>query len=177
MRYLREPVLAHPAQKLILEEYLQRIDAAEKQVGRIEKQMLMLLETWKRRPLVEAAMVVIAEIGDFRRFKHPKQLMAYLRPSPKGQNTGACSSVVPCEHVVRRLNQHLFCGKAALECGDAVSAFRAPTGSDALQGATRNPLQHFILAAEGLLFRAQPRNKPRYFHSNFLPIFAPKYEV
>jgi len=27
---------------------------------------------------VEAAMVVIAEIGDFRRFKHSKQLIAYL---------------------------------------------------------------------------------------------------
>jgi len=56
MRYLRELVLPHPAQKLILEEYLQRIDAAEKQVKRIEEQMLMLLETWRRRPLVEAAM-------------------------------------------------------------------------------------------------------------------------
>lgn len=89
MRYLRELVLPHPAQKLILEEYLQRIDAAEKQVMRIEEQMLMLLETWKRRPLVEAAMgfrgfkevaamVIIAEIGDFRRFEHPKKLMAYL---------------------------------------------------------------------------------------------------
>jgi transposase len=100
MRYLRELVLAHPAQKLILEEYLQRIDAAEKQVGRIEKQMLMLLETWKRRPLVEAAMgfrgfkevaamVVIAEIGDFRRFKHPKQLMAYLGLVPSEDSTGS----------------------------------------------------------------------------------------
>jgi len=45
MRYLRELVLSHPSQKLILEEYLQRIDAAEKQVKRIEEQMLMLLET------------------------------------------------------------------------------------------------------------------------------------
>lgn len=89
MRFLRELVLPHPAQKLILEEYLQRIDAAEKQVKRIEDQMLMLLKTWKRRPLVEAAMgfrgfkevaamVIIAEIGDFRRFEHPKKLMAYL---------------------------------------------------------------------------------------------------
>jgi hypothetical protein len=76
----------------------------------------------------------------------------------------------------------LFCGKAALECGDAVSALKAPrergvalnegsrpTGSDALQGATRNPLHHFILAAEGLFFRAQPRKKPRPFPLNFSP--------
>jgi len=88
-RFLRELVLPHPAQKLILEEYLQRIDAMERQVARIEEQMLLLLAEWKRRPLVEAfmafrgfqavaAMVLVAEIGDFRRFAHPKQLMAYL---------------------------------------------------------------------------------------------------
>jgi hypothetical protein len=29
MRYLRELVMAHPSQKLILEEYIQRIDALE----------------------------------------------------------------------------------------------------------------------------------------------------
>ena len=32
MRYLRELVLAHSSQKLILEEYIQRIDALEKQI-------------------------------------------------------------------------------------------------------------------------------------------------
>ena len=99
MRYLRELVLAHPAQKLILEEYLQRIDAATKQIKRIEEQMLMLLETWKRRPLVEAAMgfrgfkevaamIIISEIGDFKRFEHPKKLMAYLGLVPSEESSG-----------------------------------------------------------------------------------------
>jgi transposase len=99
MRYLRELVLAHPAQKLILEEYLQRIDSATKQVERIEEQMRLLLKTWSRRPLVEAvmgfrgfkevaAMVIVSEIGDFRRFKHPKQLMAYLGLVPSEESSG-----------------------------------------------------------------------------------------
>ena len=39
MRYLRELVLAHSSQKLILEEYIQRIDALEKQIQRIVDQM------------------------------------------------------------------------------------------------------------------------------------------
>ncbi len=99
MRYLRELVLARPAQKLVLEEYIQRIDALVKQIERIEGQMLLLLKTWSRRPLVEAAMgfrgfqevaamVIISEIGDFRRFKHPKQLMAYLGLVPSEDSSG-----------------------------------------------------------------------------------------
>jgi len=71
----------------------------QKKHGLAKEQMLMLLETWRRRPLVEAAMgfrgfkevaamVVIAEIGDFRRFKHPKQLMAYLGLVPSEESSG-----------------------------------------------------------------------------------------
>ena len=99
MRYLRELVLAHPSQKLILEEYLQRIDSAVKQIERIEEQMKQRLETWTRKPLVEAvmgmrgfkmiaAMVLVSEIGHFGRFEHPKQLMAYLGLTPFEESSG-----------------------------------------------------------------------------------------
>jgi len=100
MRYLRELVLPHPVQKLVLEEYLQRIDLAVLQVDRIDEQMGRLLATWSRRPLVEAvmglrgfqqtaAMVVISEVGDFTRFAHPKQLMAYLGLVPTEDSSGS----------------------------------------------------------------------------------------
>ena len=99
MRYLRELVLAHSSQKLILEEYIQRIDALEKQIQRIVDQMEKLLKTWQRRPMVEAlmgmrgfqlvaAMVTVSEIGCFSRFKHPKQLMAYLGLVPSEESSG-----------------------------------------------------------------------------------------
>lgn len=99
MRYLRELVLPTPAQKIVLEEYLQMIDAAVKQVMRYEEQMLELLKSWQRRPLVEAvmgfkgfkevaAMVIVSEIGDFKRFKHPKQLMGYLGLTPSEESSG-----------------------------------------------------------------------------------------
>jgi len=99
MRFLRELVLPHPAQKLILEEYLQRIDIAVAQVERIEEQMGRLLKTWHRRSLVEAvmglrgfqqtaAMVIVSEIGDFTRFDHPKKLMAYLGLVPSEESSG-----------------------------------------------------------------------------------------
>ena len=99
MRYLRELVLADPAQKLILEEYLQRIDSAKQQIERIEAQMEHLLQTWSRKPLADAlmgfrgfkrtaAMVLVSEVGDFKRFKHPKQLMAYLGVIPSEDSSG-----------------------------------------------------------------------------------------
>ncbi|QBG45878.1 transposase [Verrucomicrobia bacterium S94] len=56
MRYLRELVMPERAQKMVMEEYLLRIDAATAQVGRIDHQMELLLQTWSRRPFVEALM-------------------------------------------------------------------------------------------------------------------------
>jgi transposase len=89
MRYLRELVLPHPAMKIILEEYLQGIDAAHERVQRIEASMLTLLETWRLKPAVQAlmafrgfqlvaAMITVSELGDIHRFAHPRQLMTYL---------------------------------------------------------------------------------------------------
>ena len=89
MRYLRELVLPHPAMKVILEEYLQGIDAAHQRVQRIEASMLALLETWRLKPAVQAlmafrgfqlvaAMITVSELGDIHRFAHPRQLMTCL---------------------------------------------------------------------------------------------------
>ena len=89
MRYLRELVLAHPAMKVILEDYLCAIDAAHERVGRCETAMKDLLAGWQLRPAVEglmgfkgfqvvAAMITVSELGDIHRFEHPRQLMAYL---------------------------------------------------------------------------------------------------
>lgn len=99
MRYLRELVLPDPAQKLVLEEYLQRVDASAAQVERIEGQMNLLLGGWQRRKFVEAlqgfrgfqmvaAMVVASELGDLMRFDHPRQLMAYLGLVPDEDSSG-----------------------------------------------------------------------------------------
>ena len=99
MRYLRELVLPDPAQKIVLEEYLQRIDSAVQQVARIERQMEQLLQGWSRRDFVKAlqgfrgfqliaSMVVTGELGDLLRFDHPRQLMAYLGLVPRESTSG-----------------------------------------------------------------------------------------
>jgi transposase len=88
-RYLRELVLPHPAQRVVLEDAIATIGTAEERIGRLEEQMHALLESWPMKPVVEAvmgmrgfavvgAMVLVSELGGAWRFDHPRQLMAYL---------------------------------------------------------------------------------------------------
>lgn len=99
MRYLRELTLPHAAMKVVLEEYLQAIDAAGERIERLEVHMKALLEDWHMRPVVlalmglrgyqtVAAMITVSEIGDIHRFAHPRQLMAYLGLVPSESSSG-----------------------------------------------------------------------------------------
>lgn len=99
MRYLRELILPHPAMKIVLEEYLQCIDAAAERIDRLEVHMKALLEEWHLKPVVlalmgfkgyqtVAAMITVSEIGDIHRFTHPRQLMAYLGLVPSESSSG-----------------------------------------------------------------------------------------
>ena len=98
-RYLRELVLAHPAMKVILEEYLQAIGAAGERVARCEGAMRDLLEQWRLEPAVRAlmamkgfqtvaAMILVSELGEVHRFAHPRKVMAYLGLVPS-ENTSS----------------------------------------------------------------------------------------
>lgn len=99
MRYLRELILPHPAMKIVLEEYLQCIDAAAERIERLEEHMKALLDEWHMKPVVlalmgfkgyqtVAAMITVSEIGDIHRFPHPRQLMAYLGLVPSESSSG-----------------------------------------------------------------------------------------
>ena len=96
-RYLRELVLPHAAQRVVLEDAIAAIAAAGERIGRLEDQMHALLESWPLKPVVEAvmgmrgfalvgAMVLVSELGGAWRFSHPRQLMAYLGLVPS-ENT------------------------------------------------------------------------------------------
>ena len=88
-RYLRELVLPHPAQRVVLEDAIAMIGGAEERIARLEEQMAALLPAWPMQPVVAAlmgmrgfalvgAMVLVSELGGAWRFAHPRQLMAYL---------------------------------------------------------------------------------------------------
>jgi transposase len=59
VRYLRELKLPNPAQKIILEDYLCAVHAAQERVERCEAGMRDLLASWQLRPAVEALLALI----------------------------------------------------------------------------------------------------------------------
>jgi transposase len=98
-RYLRELVLPLPALKAVLEECLMAIDQGVQRVARLEDLISAQVPAWRMYPAVEALMclrgfqltaaaVLVAELGDVRRFDHPQHLMAFLGLVPKQNTTG-----------------------------------------------------------------------------------------
>jgi transposase len=100
-RWLLQQVMEHPAQQIVLQEYLDAVREASARVQRLTGQIRELIPQWRRGPLVAAyqalrgvslivAVTVVAEVGDLSRFNNPKELMAYLglvpspAPAPRG---------------------------------------------------------------------------------------------
>jgi transposase len=89
----------HPAQQVVLQDYIHAVGDAEARVERLIGQIAELMPTWSMAPVVEAlqamrgvalivAVSVVAEVGDFQRFDNPRQLMAYLGLVPTEHSSG-----------------------------------------------------------------------------------------
>jgi transposase len=99
-RWLGELKFAQPAQHLVLEELLTRIERAEQLCDRLRQAIVELVPAWTLAPVVAAvqalrgvsilvAATVVAEVGNFSRFESPRQLMAYLGLNPSEHSSGA----------------------------------------------------------------------------------------
>jgi transposase len=98
-RWLTTVCFDHPAQQIVLQDYIHAVEDAEARLERLERQITELLPTWSMAPVVEAvqamrgvalivAVTVVAEVGDFSRFANPRQLMAYLGLVPSERSSG-----------------------------------------------------------------------------------------
>jgi len=98
-RWLTTVRFAHPAQQIVLQDYVHAVEDAEKRIARLGEQIEQLLEYWSMAPVVAAiqamrgvafinAVTLVAEIGDFARFTNPRQLMAYVGLVPSEYSTG-----------------------------------------------------------------------------------------
>jgi transposase len=98
-RWLTTVRFDHPAQQIVMQDYIHAIEDAEKRITRLVEQIEMLLEHWSMAPVVKAiqamrgvafinAVTIVAEIGDFVRFDNPRQLMAYVGLVPTEHSTG-----------------------------------------------------------------------------------------
>ncbi len=91
--------LDYPAQEVAFVEYRNAIKDAHERLERITAALRLQSYPWRMRPLVQAlmclrgfdflaAVTLVAEIGDPRRFTHPTALMAYLGLVPTEFSSG-----------------------------------------------------------------------------------------
>jgi len=99
LRWLSELVLPHPAQQIVLQEYLQTVNERIKRLARLVNELQHQVQNWRYYPVVKAlqamrgvrllvAAGVIAELGDLTRFDHPRKLMSYLGLVPGEHSSG-----------------------------------------------------------------------------------------
>ena len=83
----------HPAQQIVLQDYIQDLQDAKARLDRPMRQIAELLPNWSMAPVVTTlqamrgvalvvAVAIVAEFGGFCRFAKARQLMAYLGLAP-----------------------------------------------------------------------------------------------
>lgn len=98
-RWLADLTFPSVPQHVALQEYRDTIDEAEARVDRLTDQLRQLVPTWRWCVVVDAlqalrgvsfvtAAGLVAEVGDLRRFAHPRDLMAYLGLVPAEHSSG-----------------------------------------------------------------------------------------
>ena len=99
MRYLRELTMPTGAQKIVLEAYIQAIDLSETRALELKEKLIELLNNWEWKPVVNALMgckgfqevaatTIVSELGDLRRFNHPRKLMSFVGLVPSEHSSG-----------------------------------------------------------------------------------------
>ena len=99
-RWLTTVRFEHPAQQIVLQDYIHAVEDAEARRDRLTRQIEEMLPSWSMAPVVAAlqamrgvalvvAVTVVAEVGDFCRFANARQLMAYLGLVPSEHSSGS----------------------------------------------------------------------------------------
>ena len=98
-RWLAELNFGAQAAQTAFTEYLLAVQAADERVQRLSQALQESIRGWRFEPVVAAlqalrgidlinAVCLVAEIGDFSRFEHPRQLMGYLGLVPSEHSSG-----------------------------------------------------------------------------------------
>ena len=103
-RWLTTLRFEHPAQQIVLQDYIHAVQDAEARVAapdRSRSRICCRAGRWRPssrpcRPCAASALIVAvtvaAEVGDFYRFANPRQLMAYLGLVPSEHSSGGTSA-------------------------------------------------------------------------------------
>ena len=161
-RYLATLSFSQRAQNIAFVEYRQAVSEAQARVERLSEALARELEHWRMRPLVLALMTLrgvdqlvattlVAELGEFKRFAHPRELMGYL-------------GLVPTEHTSgdrRRLGAITKTGNshARRVLIEAAWNYRFPPR---ISAALQRRQEHQPSAVRAIAWRAQLRLNHRY---------------
>jgi transposase len=99
LRWVRTQKFSCPVLQRVCDDALQAVDQAAQRVAQLTHDLSEQTRNWSQRPLVHAlqalrgvqlvsAVVLAAEVGDYRRFASPRQLMAYLGLVPSEHSSG-----------------------------------------------------------------------------------------
>jgi transposase len=99
LRWLTDLILPHHSQQIVLQEMIITISERMQRLQRLDNELLHQVKNWRYYPVVKAiqamrgvrllvALGTIAELGDLRRFDHPRKLMAYLGLVPTENSSG-----------------------------------------------------------------------------------------
>jgi len=100
LRWMSDIAMAHPAQQVALQEYIDTVRCSSERVDRLTRQLCEFVSQWRMAPVVEAiqalrgvslitAATTVAELGDLSRFDTPGPLMAFLGLVPSEHSSGA----------------------------------------------------------------------------------------
>ena len=97
--WLAQQTFEHPAQQDVMNDYRESVELATARVVRLTQRMAERAAAWEKAPLVTAlqalrgietvsAVTLVAEIGDFRRFASPSELMSFVGLVPSEHSSG-----------------------------------------------------------------------------------------
>ncbi|CAK2830886.1 transposase [Vibrio crassostreae] len=99
LRWLTDLILPHHSQQIVLQEMIITISERMQRLQRLDNELLHQVKNWRYYPVVKAiqamrgvrllvALGTIAELGDLRRFDHPRKIMAYVGLVPTEDSSG-----------------------------------------------------------------------------------------
>ena len=150
----------HPAHQIVLQDFIHAVEDAESRRDRLTRQIEELMPSWSMAPVAAAlqamrgialvaAVMVVAEVDDFRRFTNPRQLMAYL-------------GLVPSEHSSRSTTRWHYQGRQCA-CASRPDRVRLdPRMSARVSRKLYDRLEPLSAAIRDIAWKAQVRLCPRY---------------
>ena len=97
--WLAKQQFDNPAHQDVLNDYREAVELATARVDRLTKRLAERVASWNKAPLVTAlqalrgvelvsAATLVAEVGDFRRFRSPSELMSFVGLVPSEHSSG-----------------------------------------------------------------------------------------